>query len=67
MVWAEKIAMAMMTINQETIIAHSTAEMREGATETVADTTGLVMVEIVKKIEAAMEKEKNSASSKDLV
>ena len=55
----------MVDINQETTIAHSTAEMREGATEMVVDTTGLDMEIIAKKIEV-MQEEKNSASSKDL-
>lgn len=65
------IVSAMMNIHQETktIIAHGTTEMREGATEIVADTGDMVdiaMEMIVKKIEVVQEKEKNSASSKDL-
>ena len=57
--------MVMMNV-QDTSIAHFTAEMREGAMEMVEDTTGLAMEIIVKKIEVMQEKEKNSASSKDL-
>lgn len=59
------INMVMMNV-QDTSIAHFTAEMREGAMEMVEDTTGLAMEIIVKKIEVMQEKEKNSASSKDL-
>lgn len=57
--------MVMMNV-QDTSIAHFTAEMREEAMEMVEDTTGLAMEIIVKKIEVMQEKEKNSASSKDL-